>query len=400
MRIIRFVLIVISFLIAPIIVAQELTIHCVNVGQGDCTLIESPSGKVMMVDNGPYAARTALMSYMNSLEINHLTWMIVTHYHSDHIGCTNYLVQHGVQIDTAYDRGWSYCTTTYSSYYEPYIRNVRHTIEDGQVIDFGDGVTCRIVSVNGNGRLQPPFISSNCDGGGPNDENDFSVAMVISYQQFDFYVGGDLSGANTSSYTDIETFTAPEVGDIEVYQVDHHGSATSSNLNFLNQTDPEVSVISLGNNNYGHPNPNTVQRLQATSTVYQTEDGDGNVVDGNVVIRYVGGPFYTVNGDTFEVATSIADNQIEPLPETVALVNYPNPFNALTTIRYNVPEASPVKLSIYDILGRPVAVLVDDYQGAGYHQIIWNASKVASGVYFCRLETELKSTVNKMILLK
>lgn len=400
MNAIRPVILIIVILFASSIFAQELTIHCVNVGQGDCTVIESPSGNTMMVDNGPYAAGTSLVSYLDSLGISHFTWMIITHYHSDHIGNTSYLIQQGIQIDSVFDRGWSYCTATYENYYEPYVRNVRHTVQDSQVFDFGDGVTCRIVSVNGNGRLNEPFISNNCPGGGPNDENDFSVAMVVSYGQFDFYVGGDLSGMNTSSYTDIETFVAPEVGDVEVYQVNHHGSYSSSNLNFLTVTDPEVSIISLGHNSYGHPNPATVQRLLATSEVYQTEDGNGNIVDGNVVIRYAGDNFYTVNGDTFDVATSIADDSYATLPEVVSLKNYPNPFNAQTVIKYDISKASAVTITIYDMLGRPVALLVDDYQQAGRHQITWDAKKSASGLYFYKLNAGDLVETGKMLLIK
>jgi len=392
-----------SFLLiifAPSVFAQELAIHCINVGEGDCTVIQSPAGKTMMVDNGPYAARAALRLYLNNIGINHINWMVLTHYHADHIGCTNYLVQQGIQIDTVYDRGWSYCTTTYGTYYEPIIRNIRHTIEAGQIIDLGDGVTCRIVSVNGNGRLYEPYISSDCPNSGPNDENDFSIAMVVSYGYFDFYVGGDLSGLNTSYYTDVETFIAPDVGDVEVYQVNHHGSYSSSNLNFLNITDPEVSIISVGENSYGHPHAATVQRLLATSEIYQTEDSNGNIVDGNVVIQFDGGSYYTVNGDTFEIVTSVSEDRTTALHEATLSSNYPNPFNSQTTLRYSIPKTSVVTISIYDLLGRAVTVLVDDYQQAGLYQVTWDAKKMPTGIYFYKIRTASYEETRQMLLVQ
>ena len=75
------------------------------------------------------------------------------------------------------------------------------------------------------------------------------------------------------------------------------------------------------------------------------------------------------------------------IPSSFAVYqNYPNPFNPSTTIRYDVPKTSPVKLVVYDVLGREVATLVDEVKKAGRYQTIWNANRFASGVYFCRLQ--------------
>jgi hypothetical protein len=74
-------------------------------------------------------------------------------------------------------------------------------------------------------------------------------------------------------------------------------------------------------------------------------------------------------------------------PSTFALdQNFPNPFNPTTTIRYQVPLDSRVALRVYDILGREVQTLVDEAKPAGFHEATMNATTVASGVYFCRLE--------------
>lgn len=88
-------------------------------------------------------------------------------------------------------------------------------------------------------------------------------------------------------------------------------------------------------------------------------------------------------------------------PDTYVLSqNYPNPFNPTTTIQYQVPQGSNVKIVIYDALGRQVAVLVDGFQSAGTYSTNFNASNFASGVYFYRMEAGNFVKVNKMLLLK
>jgi len=94
------------------------------------------------------------------------------------------------------------------------------------------------------------------------------------------------------------------------------------------------------------------------------------------------------------------------LPTRYALgQNYPNPFNPTTTIEYALPEAGKVRLTIYNMMGQTVRVLVDRNMPAGYHQTVWdgsdaNGNKAASGVYLYRLETERTVLTKRMLLLK
>jgi len=80
--------------------------------------------------------------------------------------------------------------------------------------------------------------------------------------------------------------------------------------------------------------------------------------------------------------------------------NYPNPFNPTTTIQYSLGLAGPTKLMIYDVLGRELVKLVDEYRPAGAHKVTWNASNMPSGVYFYRLESANFTRTQKMILMK
>jgi len=80
--------------------------------------------------------------------------------------------------------------------------------------------------------------------------------------------------------------------------------------------------------------------------------------------------------------------------------NYPNPFNPSTQISYTIPKASAVTLTIYDILGRQVATLVNAKNEPGEHSISWNALSVPSGVYFYRIVAGSFVQTKKMMLMK
>ena len=80
--------------------------------------------------------------------------------------------------------------------------------------------------------------------------------------------------------------------------------------------------------------------------------------------------------------------------------NYPNPFNPSTTISFDIPVASHVKLLIYDILGREIKTLVDKVKSPGKYKISWNASGLADGIYLYSLKAGNYSETKKLILLK
>jgi hypothetical protein len=91
----------------------------------------------------------------------------------------------------------------------------------------------------------------------------------------------------------------------------------------------------------------------------------------------------------------------ETHPQTFELSqNYPNPFNPLTTIGYDLPDGAEVELSVYDMTGRKVRTLVREYANAGSYEVTFDASELASGVYFYRLTAGSNTTVRKMVLMK
>jgi hypothetical protein len=128
-------------------------------------------------------------------------------------------------------------------------------------------------------------------------------------------------------------------------------------------------------------------------------------VVGNEV--FVGGEFTLAGGiaSTFIARWNSGTSRVEQLsptaPKTFLLEqNYPNPFNPSTTIRYQLPVASEVKLEVYDVLGKKIATLVSERQSAGSYQVVWNASGLSSGTYFYRLQAGTFVETKKMIMVK
>ncbi|MFN0157536.1 MAG: VPS10 domain-containing protein [Bacteroidota bacterium] len=102
----------------------------------------------------------------------------------------------------------------------------------------------------------------------------------------------------------------------------------------------------------------------------------------------------------FDIVTSV-DIEPDAAPERFALYqNYPNPFNPTSQIRFDLPEAANLSLVVYDILGREVAIIAGGYYDAGYHSADFDATALASGVYFYRLEAGTFVAQKKMILMK
>jgi hypothetical protein len=95
------------------------------------------------------------------------------------------------------------------------------------------------------------------------------------------------------------------------------------------------------------------------------------------------------------------ENNTNIIPDKYELSqNYPNPFNPMTNIKYQIPKNCFVSIKIYDITGREIAKLVNDYKQAGYYTVTFNGSNFASGVYFYRIQSGDFVQVKKMVLIK
>ena len=117
----------------------------------------------------------------------------------------------------------------------------------------------------------------------------------------------------------------------------------------------------------------------------------------------------TISNDIWSItidASDVLSVNGELLPTEFALhQNYPNPFNPTTSLRYDLPQDSHVVITIYDIRGRKVKTLINEFQNAGYQISHWNATNefgqpISAGMYIYAMQAGDFRTVKKMILLK
>jgi subtilisin family serine protease len=104
--------------------------------------------------------------------------------------------------------------------------------------------------------------------------------------------------------------------------------------------------------------------------------------------------------DTAEYVVSVPDHDVSVPTRFTLHAAFPNPFNPTTTIAFDLPSTSTVRLDVYNVLGQRVATLVDGELPAGVHEIRWDASSVGSGVYFARIVAGENTATTKMVLLK
>lgn len=106
-----------------------------------------------------------------------------------------------------------------------------------------------------------------------------------------------------------------------------------------------------------------------------------------------------INGQTYGKLVSAKPPDVVPT-ETKLFQNYPNPFNPITKITFQIPNESKVVLKIYDLIGNEIATLVNEVVSAGFHEILFDGSKISSGIYFYSLVTNNNIITKKLILIK
>lgn len=120
--------------------------------------------------------------------------------------------------------------------------------------------------------------------------------------------------------------------------------------------------------------------------------------DGSSAVGYQMGRVYVYGGGAISVGV---EDQANEIPGGYRLFqNYPNPFNPTTTIRFSLPRREHVTLKIFDLLGREVAVLVEENLEPGEHSVVFNGGGLSSGVYLCRLEAGAFVGQKKLVLVR
>ena len=205
---------------------QVLEIHHLDVGQGDATLVIGPNKTVMLIDGGDTGKGVdVILPYLGRKGIEAVDYIVATHMHADHIGGLDEVMAGGFDIGAVLDNGSSSSSASYADYVAAAAAYAasRRTMAVGEVIDLGKGATATCVYRNGQG-VGGEFSVD--------EENDKSVCLLIDYDNFQYFIGGDIGGGN-KGYSDVESFVAPDVGDVDVLRVNHHSSSSSSNETFL-----------------------------------------------------------------------------------------------------------------------------------------------------------------------
>ncbi|MCX6170297.1 MAG: T9SS type A sorting domain-containing protein [Ignavibacteriales bacterium] len=147
------------------------------------------------------------------------------------------------------------------------------------------------------------------------------------------------------------------------------GATNASGVANLMYTLPQDSVAST----------HTIQAVYTGNSNYRAQSGSGKL--------------------TYKL-TDVANKQVD-IPEKYDLTqNYPNPFNPTSTIRYDIPKTGFVNISVYDILGREIKVLVNEVKNPGHFEIVFDARELASGIYFYTIKAGDFVQSKKMILMK
>lgn len=242
-----------------------LQIWCLDVDQASATLIVTPSKKhAILVDaGGEGAGRGVIVPLFGALKDvggespQQIDLMVITHYDSDHIGGADEVLTE-LKVDELYDHGdhahWLDVKGTAA------MKNYNKAKKAKPIpLDFDrtiDGVRVRCLASNNRTRFDPPDSPGAAD---PEDDNPNSVALLISYEGFDFYIAGDQTDST-------EKRLVGHVPDVDVYHMNHHGSSThgSSHPAFLDALKPEVAIASNGQDeNYRHPHKEPVSHLLA-----------------------------------------------------------------------------------------------------------------------------------------
>ncbi len=183
------------------------------------------------------------------------------------------------------------------------------------------------------------------------------------------------------------------------------------------QTTGNITLSQEASFAFNGTSPQVTSTLMPTTVNGLTIDNEAGVEHSqtttiNGVLRLVAGVFdntipfilgpdasISFEGGSLLIPVSVA--QVPGIPTEFALKqNYPNPFNPSTTIRYEVPKQTHVTIKVYDVMGREVAELVNDEYSAGAYEVVWDAHRYASGVYYYRITAGDFTTVRKLVLMK
>lgn len=252
----------------------DLTVHFIDVGQGDSLLIQTPAGKTMLIDAGPDDAGAAVVSYLKKQGIRSLDVVVATHPHSDHIGGMS-AVLNNIPVKQFIDSGFPSTTPDYEDMLNIIDKkNIPfRTVSAGDIISLDPSLTITVLNP------QKTFFAD--------DVNQNSIVLRVTYGKTAFLLVGDAGFVAENAMM----MSGEELG-ADVLKGGHHGSSSSTSAQFLNAVVPQIGVIEVGaGNSYGHPTATTLKRLKTAGVdVYRTDlDGTISIVSDGLTVKVTQG---------------------------------------------------------------------------------------------------------------
>ena len=241
-----------------------LTVAFLDVGQGDSTLIRSPNGTIMLIDGGRSVglAQDVIIPQLQAWGADHVDVLIPTHPDADHIsGLVGVLESYPVKLVVLTGQVHS------TKIYERLLTDIRDQnidalpVHTGTQIPFDPSVKLDV--------LGPDDRAVQAD-----DTNNASIVIKLTYGQVSFLLTGD---AEKPEEKDMLGHGA----DVRstVLKLGHHGSRTSTDVEWLQEVSPQIGIISVGlNNSYGHPHPEVITALKQLSIPYYRTDEHGTIM--------------------------------------------------------------------------------------------------------------------------
>lgn len=236
---------------------DELQVHFIDVGQGDCTLIKCGDA-AMLIDAADDSKGTAIQNYLNKQGVKKLDYLILTHPDADHIGAAPVIITK-FEIDNVFMSDHEKNTKTYSKVI--------------QALDYKrlKYITPSAGTAYALGSAEFTILAPNKS---YSDANNASIALLIKNGENAFLFTGD---GEEEAESDI--LAAGLSVNADVYLAGHHGSKTASSEGFLNNVSPAYVVISCGEgNSYGHPHAQTLNTLRAMGVKVFRTDEQGTII--------------------------------------------------------------------------------------------------------------------------
>jgi competence protein ComEC len=295
--------------------AQTLSVHFIDVRQGDSILIDLGETEVL-IDGGE--RNTGAADYINPYVDGALEVMVATHTHADHIGgLIDVLAKY--QVNDIWLNSDTATTATFSTF----MNSVNTEGATLHLAELGNTIQVGILKFNVLNSAQPLF----------SDANNNSIVLSLSYGDVDFLFTGD---AESEAEGKMLIQSIVPVPDVEILKVGHHCSRTASSPQFLNLVKPDVAIYSCGvGNSYGHPHQETLVALDGIGAkIYGTD------VHGTVVVNTDG---IVYNVQTEKQASLVKPAIVSPTPT-------PPPTTAQTTIPFvtqptQIPTTAPAAAS-------------------------------------------------------